>query len=170
MKRFTFLMITIIALMFCNCMAHAQAQTTVNSAKFAFAGAGYFSQSSPQIQAFAGMAIPITSDNKTISYTDFDISLVKSSLAQVTVAGKGLKYAIRTGLGYRIYQKGTWALYGLGAPGVASDGNKTSSSFEYGGLIGKSFNANVGMILGLTAENNGGVTDFAPRFGLVFKF
>ena len=167
-KIYMLLIVAAFAVLFCDC-SQAQAQT-VTEAKFAFAGAGFFSQSSPQIQAFAGMAIPITSDNKTISYTDFDISLVKTGTPQITVAGKGLKYAIRTGLGYRIYQYGTWALYGLGAPGVSSDGNKTSSSFEFGGLIGKSFNANVGMILGLTAENNGGVTDFAPRMGIVFKF
>lgn len=140
--------------------------------RFGAFGLGYFSQASPQFQGWAAMGLPLTADAKAISYTDYKISVVPDTdeAYQLMVAGKRVRYAMTTGLGYRILAYGSWSLYGLAAPGFVSDGNTFKSAFEYGGFVHKSIGKGWGAMLAFTAESAGGTTDFAPRIGITRKF
>ena len=144
--------------------------------RFAAAGLGYFSQAVPQFQGWAAMALPLTSDGKALSYTDIDIAVVPSngqtSPAQLRIAGQELRFSLRTGVAYRLYQpsNGAWALFGLAAPGFAATGTAFASAFEYGGFITKSISPKIRALVGVTNEHYGTVSDLAPRVGLTVKF
>jgi hypothetical protein len=165
------LLVSVLLLLFCALPASVYSQTPAQDEpnRFGAAGLGYFSQAVPQFQGWAAMALPLTADGKTLSYTDIDLSVVSSG-GQLSVAGHQLRYTMRTGVAYRVYLKGSFALYGLAAPGFAATGDQFVSAFEYGGFIAKKFSKNLGCILGLTNERYGSVSDLAPRLGLAFKF
>jgi hypothetical protein len=143
--------------------------------RFAFGGIGYFGPATPNVKAYIGMAIPITSDHKAKSWTDADFSIVKSG-GQLAIAGQRLQYEIKTGIEYDIFSRGSWTLMGLGAPGVRTDGNITSAMFSYGGGLHKWVHKDrLGLMLLFTAETGGNQagkieTNFAPRIGVTFKF
>ncbi|MFA5407443.1 MAG: hypothetical protein WC343_01580 [Bacilli bacterium] len=143
--------------------------------RMGFGGVGYFAPSSPDIKYFAGMAIPLTEDGKAKSVTNFDFSIVKNG-GQFSIAGQQLQYSIRTGIEYDLFSVKDWTLFGLGAPGVVTNGNNVSAMFEYGGGVHKWLNKKVGIAAIFTAEtmedfNTGGImTNFAPRLAFTFKF
>ncbi|MCK9570735.1 hypothetical protein M0R72_17430 [Candidatus Pacearchaeota archaeon] len=156
--------------------------------RIAFGGAGYFAPVKPNIQAFAGMAIPLTQDLKTLSYTDFDISFVKDAdilvalpalegktipdmeIPAISIAGKKIRYSIRTGIARQIISMGKFSLYGLGAPGIATDGENAHYSLEYGGLLHYAVSGRIGIMGALTAEHGPDGENLAPRLGLSFRF
>jgi len=139
--------------------------------RFGAAGIGYFSLSRPNIQGWAALGIPITSDKKVLSYTDCDIAVVGTA-PQFTIAGLKLQYTIRTGLAYNMLKiTTTWSLWGLAAPGLSANGDKVFSNFEYGGFIHKDVGKGWGLLIAFTAEKAGVIaTDFAPRMGVTRKF
>lgn len=149
--------------------AMAQDQTVERFGAF---GLGYFSQATPQFQGWAALAIPVTGDGRAVSYTAYDIGVVPDDdpTSQLMVAGRRIRYTMKTGLGYRIYQAGTWALYGLAAPGFVADGQEFKSAFTYGGFVHKSIGKGWGALFALTNEMAGGQSDLAPRIGITRKF
>jgi|WetSurMetagenome_2_1015567.scaffolds.fasta_scaffold159704_4 hypothetical protein len=149
----------------------AQAQDRI-----AFGGVGYFAPAAPDFQGFLGMAVPIGADGKAFSWTDMDFSIVKTG-GQFTVAGQHLAYSIKTGVAYRLYGANGWALLGLGAPGLQTDGDSVSAKVEYGIALHKWVKQDkIGLLFPFTAEthkdlNDGSTaTNFAPRFALTFRF
>lgn len=138
--------------------------------RFGAFGLGYFSQASPQFQGWAALAIPVTADGKAVSYTAYDVAVVDDESNQLTVAGRKIRYAMKTGLGYRVYRTGTWSLYGLAAPGFVADGDTFKSAFSYGGFVYKDIGKGWGALLALTNETYGGKSDLAPRIGITRKF
>lgn len=140
--------------------------------RFGAFGLGYFSQASPQFQGWAAMAIPVTDDAKAVSYTAYDVAVVADDdpTSQIMVAGKKIRYTMKTGLAYRALQYGTWSLYGLAAPGFVADGDSFKSAFSYGGFVHKSIGKGWGALFALTNEIAGGQSDLAPRIGITKKF
>lgn len=138
--------------------------------RFGAFGLGYFSQAAPQFQGWAAMAIPVTDDGKAVSYTAYDVAVVEDESNQLTVAGRKLRYTMKTGLGYRVFQYGSWSLYGLAAPGFVADGDTFKSAFSYGGFLHKDIGKGWGILGALTNENYGGKSDLAPRVGVTRKF
>jgi hypothetical protein len=144
--------------------------------RYVFGGAGYFAPAIPAFQGFIGAAIPIGLDGKMFSYTDADFSIVKTG-GQFTIAGQHLSYSIKTGVGYVFFAKKGWSAFGLGAPGVQTDGNFTSATIAYGLGIHKYLYKDVlGLVIPFTAETHKDfdsgqvITNFAPRIGLTVKF
>ena len=139
-------------------------------ARFGAFGLGYFAEAVPQFQGWSALAIPITADGKALSYTAADWAVVNDESNQLTVAGRKIRYTMKTGIAYRIFQRGTWSLFGLAAPGFVADGDTFKSAFSYGGFIYKDIGKGWGAILALTNENYGGKSDLAPRAGVSYKF
>lgn len=143
--------------------------------RFGAAGLGYFSQAKPNLQGWAALGLPLTSDGKTLSYTAFDVSIVKTGGA-FSVAGVDLQYNIRSGAAYRVKQiTNTWSVWALAAPGLNVIGDTPSFSFASGGFVFKDLGKGWGLIVPLTAEtykdaNGKQRTDFAPRFGITKRF
>ncbi|MFA5408854.1 MAG: hypothetical protein WC343_08820 [Bacilli bacterium] len=137
--------------------------------RFGAGGIGYFANGKPTLQGWAALGIPITSDAKALSYTNFDVSPVNDG-GQFSVGGIHIRYAMRTGIAYRLMQFGQGLdLYGLAAPGFSADGADFKSSVEYGGFIHKTLKKGWGVMVAFTAEKTEG-TDFAPRIGITRKF
>jgi len=165
MKTLT-LMVCLIALtIFFSVPATAQ-----EPVRFGAAGVGYFATATPNIQGWAALGIPLTSDNKAISYTSMDVGVVKEPNGQATVAGFNLQYSLHPGLAYRLFQRGSWSLYGLAAPGFVADGESIKGSFEYGGFLHKQVSKYFGVMLAFTKQQYGTETDFAPRGAITVKF
>lgn len=139
--------------------------------RFGAGGLGYFSQAVPQFQGWAALGLPLTSDGKALSYTDYDVSVVSSG-GQLSLAGYQLRFSVKTGVAYRIFQTkdGIWSLYGLAAPGFMATGNDFTSAFEYGGFVSAMTKSGWGAVIGLTNEHYGTVSDLAPRLGVIKKF
>lgn len=161
-------MLILIALSLLVCLpALAQDQPVE---KFGAFGIGYFAHNSPNIQGWAAMAIPLTTDGKAISYTGFDVAPVKED-SQFSVGGVGIQYKMRTGLAYKMIQiKPNVSLWGMAAPGFQADGNSFMANFQYGGFLHVAAGKGWGAIFLLTAEEAAGVNDFSPRIGITKKF
>ena len=160
-------LVLLLALMTVFLSVPAMAQEPV---RFGALGIGYLSGATPNIQGWAALGIPLTSDNKAISYTSMDFAVVKSD-GQVTVAGFQLQYSLHPGLAYRLLPVYSgWSVYGLAAPGFVADGNDLRSSFEYGGFVHKSINTRIGLMLAFTRQQYGLTADFAPRGAITIKF
>lgn len=140
-----------------------------DNARFGAGGIGYFAGGKPTLQGWAALGIPITDDNKALSYTSFDVSPVHDN-GQFSVGGIHIRYAMRTGIAYRLIQFGKGLdLYGLAAPGFSADGADFRSSIEYGGFLHRYLKNGWGVMVAFTAEKAEG-TDFAPRIGITKKF
>lgn len=156
----------------------AYAQQPGEPGTFGAAGLAYLATADPNMQGWMAFGVPVSSDDKWISYTNWDIAPVPLDQTMgFTVAGKGLRYSIRSGVAYQVLRlTNSWTVYGLVAPGVAITPGENSGiivlgSFEYGGFIHKTVGRGLGMMLALTAEKSvGRPTDFAPRIGITWKF
>ena len=163
----TLILVTILALMTIFLSVPVMAQDPV---RFGAAGVGYFAGATPNIQGWAALGIPITSDNKAISYTSMDVSVVKVATGGPTVAGLNLQYSLHPGMAYRLLKRGSWSLYGLAAPGFVANGDSIRGSFEYGGFVHKQVSKVFGVMLAFTKQQYGNDTDFAPRGAVTIKF
>jgi len=165
MKTFTLMGLLLLISVFLSLPAVAQ-----EPVRFGAAGVGYFAAATPNIQGWAALGVPITIDNKTISYTSMDVGVVSEPNGQSTVAGLHLQYSLHPGLAYRLFNRGTWSLYGLAAPGFVANGESIKGSFEYGGFLHKQVSKYFGVMLAFTKQQNGTEKDFAPRGAITVKF
>jgi hypothetical protein len=136
---------------------------------FVAAGMGYFSMGHPNIQGWGAAGIPIPNTERLISYTDFDVAVVKEG-GQLSVAGHQIQYTMRTGVAYRIASSSGWSLFGLAAPGFAATGTSFVGAFQYGGFVHKSIGRGWGAMVALTNERYNNQSDFAPRLGITKQF
>jgi hypothetical protein len=141
---------------------------------FGAAGIAYLSTARPNLQGWMAFGVPLNGDDSIISYTNWDVAPVPvDETMGFTVAGKGLRYSIRTGIAYRLLRPtDSWTVYGLVAPGLAvTPGVIVLGSFEYGAFLHKTMGRGLGILLALTAEKSAGQpTDFAPRIGITWQF
>lgn len=173
MKRLVMFVLTLLLSSMLIQPLWAQTPAPVSQDRFAAGGLGYFSQAKPQFQGWAALGLPLTADGKALSYTDYDVSVVPvGGKGQLSVAGYQLRFSLKTGIAYRIFQTqdGNWALYGLAAPGFTADGTSFQGAFQYGGFLSRKLKKGWGLMLGLTNETYGTTSDLAPRFGAVRKF
>ena len=145
-----------------------------DGARTAFGGVGYFAPSAPDIRAFAGVAIPINEAKTIRSVTDLDI--YPRSDGNVSIAGKRLQFEVKSGIAYDVFSLNGFKLFGLGAPGMVTDGDSLGLKFEYGGGVHKMVTPRWGLMTVFTAETYKDFevdeykTNFAPRFGVTFAF
>lgn len=176
MKLKTMLLTLVSVLLFTLVSVPLFAQDEAPS-KFGVFGVGYFAPATPNIQGWAALALPITSDGKALSYTDYRVAVVNDPLApaQFSVVGRRMRYTMGTGLAYKALDLGGWAFYGLAAPGFAADGTGFRGAFEYGGLIHRNIKNGWGILIALTndiahSSSPGEINNFSPRIGFTKKF
>ncbi len=135
--------------------------------KFAAVGMAFSPVSTPQLQGWGALAIPIS--EKIISYTDYDVSaLLGDPVVGQRFTMPKIQYQMRTGIGILIYKiTPAISLWGLGGIGGATDGNATSASFAGGGFLDFGLGRGWGALLILQADRNAATgTQFTPRIGI----
>jgi hypothetical protein len=144
--------------------------------KFVFSGVGIDAQSTPQAMGMGGIALPI--GPKTLSYTDYDVSVIPGDTFQATMQqvlqGSGLQFSIRTGIAQQVFVYNRFSVYGLLAAGVAAGGvdTVTKGSFAGGGLVDVALSKNIGLLIILQEEKNVSPTGFRfiPRLAFRYRF
>lgn len=159
---------TIIAVLFIVLLAlPCMAQDTE---KFGAFGLGIAQDTPASVIGWGALGIPIA--DKTLSYTDFDVSgYTGDGTGKVTFLGKQISYTMRTGLAYELYRINRLSLWGLGDFGITALGDDVGSSVAGGGFLNYRFTDRWSAMVILQADRNSvtGLTDFKPRFGLNVK-
>jgi hypothetical protein len=127
------------------------------------------------LAGWGALGIPVS--DRVVSFTDFDVSVIRGTTWQQALKNEGVQYTIRTGFAFKLFSplKGV-SIWGLGDAGVAAGGPEgytgqtvVSGSYAGGGFVHVG-NERVGGLLILQVDQNAATgRSFIPRIGVRVK-
>jgi hypothetical protein len=171
MKRF---LILIFAILFFLPLVVAQ---DAPKPKFGVVGLSLDTTSEKSLAGWGAVGIGLTND--IISYTDFDVAVVRGTTLGQLLNSEGLQYTMRTGFAYRLplglpEKISVWGLgdAGIAAGGLAGAEDQTIvlGSFAGGGFVHYAISDKIGVLVILQVDKNSQTgRSFIPRAGVKIK-
>ena len=131
-------------------------------------GIGYFAGNDPAFMGRGALFLPLGSTANAVSYTVSDVGVVKTG-GQFQIANWNLTYKLQSGLGYRVFARNWFELWGLAAPGFVANGNNVIAAFQYGFCLGFKPKKGPEILIPLTADTSI-ATKFNPAIMIAFRF